>query len=391
MDKFRKLPEKIIFAIKSVIGRECSSIHEPTLKGSELVYLKKCIKTNYVSSVGPYVKKFENKISKYTKSKYSIATVNGTSALHIALMVAGIKPKDEVLIPSLNFIASANATIYCNAVPHFIDVEKKTLGVDADKLSDYLKKNTRNYKGLCINKRTNRVIRAIVPTHTFGHPFNIQKIIILSKKYNLKFIEDAAESLGSFFHGKHTGTFGDMGILSFNGNKTITTGGGGIILTNNKKYADQARHLTSTAKKKHSFELIYNMIGYNYRLPNINAAIGCAQLEQIELFLKSKRKLLKKYKKVFKEIPEVKLFIEPKDCKSNYWLQTIILNKGSFELRNLILKMAKKKGIALRPVWKILTSLPHFKFCPHMDVSNSKELEKKIINLPSSSHLGFRL
>jgi perosamine synthetase len=340
-----------------------------------------------LSTIGPFVEIFENKLKKVTKAKHVIATINGTSALHIALKLININKSSEVLIPSLNFIASTNATLYCNGTPHFIDVEEKTLGVDFDKLDSYLKKNTKQVNQKCLNIKTKKIIKAIIPTHLYGHPVNIKKLIILAKKYNLKIIEDAAEGIGSLYKGKHVGTFGDMGILSFNGNKTITTGGGGAILTNNSIIANKARHLISVSKEKKKFDLSHDQIGYNYKMTNLHAAIGCAQLQKMSKLLSNKKKLSKAFEKAFKSNENVTMFKQPLMARSNYWLNTILLKKTKSLLRNKILEKGKKSSIALRPALKVLPELKFLKQYPKMNISQSKQLSKRIINLPSSSNL----
>ncbi len=383
-----KLISSIIESIQKVTkNKKANNLHEPTLSKLEEKYLKKCLKTNMLSTIGPYINLFEKKIKKLTKSKYVIATINGTSALHIALKLAGVSKNDEVLIPSLNFIASTNATLYCGGIPHFIDIEETTLGVDIKKLDDYLMNNTRKVKGRCINKKTNRMIKAIVPTHLFGHPVNMKQLSIVSKKYNLKIIEDAAEGIGSFFMGKHVGTFGECGILSFNGNKSITTGGGGAILTKSKKLYEKARHLISVSKINSKYDLLHDQVGFNYKMTNLHAAIGCAQLEKFRKLLLNKRKLFKAYLKEFSKIKDISLLQEPKNSRSNYWLNTILIKEEKKYLRDSIIKLGKKKSIGLRPVWKPLPELTFLKSYPKMNISKTKKIFKRIINIPSSSYL----
>jgi len=272
----------IDFIKETYKSKDFIPLHEPRFFGNEKKYINDCIDTTYVSSVGKYVNEFEEKISDFTGSKFVVAVVNGTSALHIGLKLCGVVPKDEVLVPSFTFVGTVNSISYNNAIPHFVDIEQETLGIDTKKLLQYLYENTYVKNGICINKLTGRIIRAIIPVHTFGHPSNLDDLITISKKFKIKLIEDAAESLGSFFKGKHTGTFGDLGVISFNGNKTITTGNGGAILTNSYDLAKRARHLTTTAKVPHKWEYLHDEIGYNYRMSNVNAAIGCAQLENLK-------------------------------------------------------------------------------------------------------------
>lgn len=381
------LPEKILNAIKEINHGHASALHEPIFLGNEWQYLKECLDSTYVSSVGKYVDKFEAQLSEYTNSKFVIATVNGTAALHIALILAGLKTDQEVLVPTLTFIASANAVSYCNAIPHFVDVEEKTLGIDTVKLYEYLRAATEINSGNCINKRSGRLIKAILPMHVFGHPSDIEGLLKIARDFHLSLIEDAAESIGSFYKSKHTGTFGIMGTLSFNGNKTITTGGGGAILTNDEALAKRAKHLTTTAKIKHQWEFEHNEIGYNYRMPNINAALGCAQLEKLPLILEKKRELFGLYKKVFEDIKEVFLMSEPIECSSNYWLQTLFLRDGFENQLEKILEITNANGYMTRPVWKLMHLLEIYKDNPKMDLASSEKLARKIINIPSGLNL----
>ena len=384
------ITNQVVAAIKEVIGEEPAQLHEPSFEGNEWNYLKECLDSTYVSSVGKFVDKFEADLAIYTGAKYAITVINGTAALHIALLLAGVEPKDEVLIPALTFVATANAVTYCNATPHFVDSEEKTLGVDAPKLRNYLEHNTTQKNGNCVNNKSGNVIRALVPMHTFGHPSNLSELVALADEYNLVLIEDAAESLGSFYKGKHTGTFGLMGVLSFNGNKTITTGGGGAILTNNETIARRAKHLTTTAKLPHKWEFIHDEIGFNYRMPNINAALGCAQLEQLSLKLASKRKLHDLYKDSFSKFEEIELFNEPADTSSNYWLQAILISKEFEYLRDEILSETNNAGYMTRPVWGLLNELTQFENCPSMNLDGARDLAKRVINIPSSPNLAGR-
>ncbi len=375
--------------IKKVTKIKKLFLHEPTLSRLELKAVNDCIKTGVVSSSGKQVELFEKKLSKFTKSKYAIAIINGTSALHISLLLCGVKEKDEVLVPSLTFVATANAIRYCNAIPHFIDSREYDLGVDAEKLFKYLKKNTIKKNGKCFNKKTNRFITAIIPVYVFGHPYDIPGIKKIARHFNLKIIEDATEALGTKFKGKHAGTFGDLGVLSFNGNKIITTGGGGAILTNNKRFAEKAKHLSSTAKlkTKNHWDYVHDDIGYNYKLPSLNAALGLAQMKKLNKLIFKKRKLFKKYQKEFEKDLNFKIMKEPSNSKSNYWLQTLFLKKPDKNLLNKILKFNNDKRYRIRPVWKLLNTLKPYKSFPKMDLSCSKKISYKTINLPSSSFL----
>jgi perosamine synthetase len=387
MNDGASVSRQIIETIQSVIGPGPKPLHEPTFSGNEMAYLQECLDSTYVSSIGKFVDQFEDELVKFTGAGYAIATVNGTSALHIALKLAGVKHDDEVLIPALTFAATANAVVYCNAIPHFVDIEENTLGIDVDKLRDYLFKKTKMVDGFCVNKLSDRIIRAIVPMHTFGHPVNLDGLSHLANDFNLVVVEDAAESLGSKYKGKHTGTFGKFGILSFNGNKTITTGGGGAILTNDAELAQNAKHLTTTAKLDHPWEYRHDAVGYNYRMPNINAALGCGQLEQLPLLLRAKRELYIRYQNAFSEVNGVRVMSEPFDCSSNYWLQTIVLSAEISSYRDSILTATNNAGIMTRPAWVLMNELKYFAESPCMDLSSAKMFSESLINIPSSSNL----
>jgi aminotransferase in exopolysaccharide biosynthesis len=374
----------IVEALKSSIGASPQSLHEPSFKGNEWQYIKECLDSTFVSSVGKFVDKFENDLVDFTGAKHAVAVVNGTAALHIALKVAGVCAEDEVLVPALTFVATANAVTYCNAVPHFVDSEEITLGIDASKLCHYLKINTRQDSGNCVNQKTGRIIRAIVPMHTFGHPSNLEELLEICEDFNLVMVEDAAEAIGSYYKNQHVGTFGLIGTLSFNGNKTITTGGGGAILTNDDALARKAKHLTTTAKLPHPWEFRHDQIGFNYRMPNINAAIGCAQLEQLPEKLKLKRELFNKYSSVFDNLEGLSLFKEPENCQSNYWLQTLLLDQNMTSYQNSILQDTNLAGYMTRPAWILLNELTPFKASPSMDTATSKSLSTRIINIPSN-------
>lgn len=380
--------EGVVAAIRSVAGPGPLALHEPCFAGNEWQYLKECLDSSYVSSVGKFVDRFERELADYVGSKRAVAVVNGTAALHIALKLAGVGPNDEVLVPALTFVATANAVTYCGAVPHFVDSEEKTLGIHASKLRDYLVHQTEQRLGACINRHTGRVIRAMVPMHTFGHPADIDGLLSVASEFNITLVEDAAESLGSYYHGRHTGTFGQTGVLSFNGNKTITTGGGGALLTNDEELACHAKHLTTTAKLQHPWEYNHDEIGYNYRLPNLNAALGCAQLEQLPGMLAAKRNLFNRYQEVFLGFKGVRLITEPESCQSNYWLQTLALTEASSEQRDMLLKVTNEAGVMTRPVWTLLNELSPYRLCPSMNLDEAQSLSRRLINIPSSSRLG---
>jgi aminotransferase in exopolysaccharide biosynthesis len=341
-----------------------------------------------VSSIGKFVDQFESSVSEYTGAKYVVSVVNGTAALQIALKLVGVKSGDEVLVPALSFVATANAVSYLGAIPHFVDSETDTLGIDVEKLRSYLHETTEIASGLCINKSTKRVIRALVPMHTFGHPSDLEGLLSLAKDFNLLLVEDAAESLGSYYQGRHTGTFGAMGTLSFNGNKTITTGGGGAILTNDETLAKRAKHLTTTAKVPHKWEFDHDEVGYNYRMPNLNAALGCAQIEMLSEKIVRKRRLYEKYATAFNSVSEAFVFEEPKNCYSNYWLQTLLLRNEDLVLRDLILEESNSGGIMTRPSWRLLSELTPYHEFPAMNLDCARSLYCRVINLPSSPFLG---
>ena len=375
-------------AIRSVVGSGPKLLHEPSFAGNEWGYLKECLDSTYVSSVGKFVDQFEIDLALYTGANYAVATVNGTAALHVALKLAGVIQGDEVLIPALTFVATANAVTYCNAFPHFVDSEENTLGIDVAKLRRYLLDRTNLVDDQCVNTLTGGIIRAVVPMHTFGHPVDMDGLKDLASEFKLVVVEDAAESLGSTYKGRHTGTLGRLGILSFNGNKTITTGGGGAILTNDPELARRAKHLTTTSKLLHPWEYRHDEIGYNYRMPNINAALGCAQLEQLPQLLRAKRDLFSRYQSAFNKVDGVRLMSEPLGCSSNYWLQTIILSADNSDSRDAILAATNNAGYMTRPTWVLMNALEQFSSMPCMDLSGAQSLSERVINIPSSAYLG---
>ncbi|MEK5485198.1 MULTISPECIES: LegC family aminotransferase [Lysinibacillus] len=368
--------------VKRFYGKEFVPLHEPTFNDKEVEYVTDCVKTGWVSSVGAYVKRFEEDLAKFVGVKRAVAVVNGTAALHIALKVAGVKTEDEVLMPSLTFIATANAVSYLGAVPHFIDVSINTLGVDADKLKIYLEQIGTTKNNQLYNRVTGRRISALVPMHTFGHAADIEGLLKVCEMYNLMLIEDAAESLGSYYNGKHTGSFGKVSALSFNGNKIMTTGGGGAIVTDDDAIADYAKHLTTTAKIPHRWAYEHDEIGFNYRMPNINAALGCAQLEKIPLFIQQKRELTKQYEQWLAGIEGVQLFKEPANSRSNYWLQTILLDE-QFN-RDEVLDYLNEQGVMSRPIWSPMHHLAIYQNCPKSDLSVTNQLNRSVVNIPST-------
>jgi len=381
------LAEQVVTAIRSVVGAGPVALHEPSFNGNEGLYLKECLDSTFVSSVGKFVDRFEDDLANFTGAKHAVAVVNGTAALHIALKLAGVQSGDEVLVPALTFIATTNAVTYCNATPHFVESEASTLGVDAAKLRDYLMSHTEQRVGQCVNRATGQVIRALVPMHTFGHPVDVDGLLAIANDFNIALVEDAAESLGSYYHGQHTGTFGLLGTLSFNGNKTITTGGGGAILTNDAALARHAKHLTTVAKLPHAWEYRHDEIGYNYRLPNLNAALGCAQLEQLPAMLTAKKALFARYQSAFAQLTGVKLMTEPAQCQSNYWFQTLLLDSDHEDQRDAVLKATNDAGFMTRPAWILMHELTPFKTCPRTDLTIAQSLTQRLLNIPSSSNL----
>lgn len=362
-------------------------LHAPCFPGNEKKYIEECIDTTFVSSVGKFVDLFELKIAEYTRAKFAVVCVNGTSALHMALLLCGVKQGDEVITQPLTFIATANAIAYCGAQPVFLDVDLDTMGLSPDSLESWLSTfsleriNPLTNSIETINKRTNRRIAACIPMHTFGHPCRIDKIVEICNYYNIPVVEDAAESMGSFYKCQHTGTFGKIGVLSFNGNKIITTGGGGMLLFMDEELAKKAKHLTTQAKVPHPWEFVHNEIGYNYRMPNVNAAIGLAQLENLTLIIEKKRLIAKSYLDFFKKI-KIDFLKEPEYCVSNYWLNTIFFNSET--QRNQFLKKSNEEGVMTRPAWKLMNKLPMF--CKNQcgDLTNATWLEDRIVNIPSS-------
>ena len=356
-------------------------LHEPRFIGNEKKYLNDCIDSTFVSSVGAYVDLFEQKMCELTGAKHCIAIVNGTNALHLSLILAGVKKDDEVLTQALTFIATANAINYCNATPHFVDVDKETLGLSPTLLKKYLSEIAEVKNNICYNKKTGKKIAACVPMHTFGLPLYIDDLVAVCNEYHIPVVEDAAESLGSYYKKQHTGTFGQLGTFSFNGNKTITCGGGGAIITNDDDLAQKAKHLSTQAKVPHKWEYVHDEIGYNYRMPNLNAALACAQLEQLEQFILNKRALAHQYH-TFLDSQNIEYIKEQQNAISNYWLNTVVL-KNRFE-RDQFLEQTNSKGVMTRPIWALMNKLEMFKDCPKSDLSNAEWIEDRVVNIPSS-------
>jgi len=362
--------------------QEYIPLHVPCFIGNEKKYLNDCIDSTFVSSVGKYVDRFEDMMAEYTKAKKAVVCVNGTNAIHLGLLLVGVERDDEILTQALTFIATCNAISYVGAHPVFIDVDKDTLGLSPEAMKAWLSEHAEMKSGVCYNKLTGRRIKACVPMHTFGHPVHLDQLVEVCTRYNIELVEDAAESLGSFYKGKHTGTFGKVGAVSFNGNKTITTGGGGMLLFQDEKLGAFAKHLTTQAKLPHAWEFVHDNIGYNYRMPNINAALGCAQLENIDTFLANKRDTALQYQAFFKDKKDVAFFSEPKDCKSNYWLNVVIFNNPDEQLK--FLEYSNKNGVMTRPAWKVMSQLPMFDNCQTDGLANTLWLADRIVNLPSS-------
>ena len=356
-------------------------LHEPKFIGNEKKYLNQSIDRTFVSTVGKFVDEFEEKIAKYVGAKHAIATTNGTSALHVSLILAGVKKNNEVITQPLNFVASSNAISYCNAEPIFIDVDRDTMGLSPSALKSFLDKDTTVKNKQCINNKTNKIIKACLPMHSYGHPCRIDEIKEICDEHYIFLIEDAAESVGSFYKNKHMGTFGELGAMSFNGNKIITAGGGGCIITNNKVLAKKAKHLTTTAKVSHKWDFNHDMVGYNYRMPNLNAALLVAQLEKLNDFITNKRNLADKYEAFFKDTDYI-FFKEPKNSKSNYWLNSIVLKDK--HQRDKFLEETNLNGVMTRPIWILMNKLPMFKDAQCADLKNSEWLDERVVNIPSS-------
>lgn len=364
---------------------ETVPLHAPLFIGNEKKYLNECIDTTFVSSVGKFVDRFEEEIAAYTGAKKAVVCVSGTNALHMAMMLVGVEREDEVLTQALTFIATCNAISYIGAHPVFIDVDMETLGLSPNAVKAWLEKNAELKNGICYNKRTGRRVKACVPMHTFGHPVKIDELVQICNEWHIELVEDAAESIGSLYKGKHTGTFGKVGAISFNGNKTITTGGGGMLLFQDEELGKFAKHLTTQAKVPHRWAFVHDHIGYNYRMPNINAALGCAQLENLERYVENKRETAKIYADFFKNVPDITFFTEPENCRSNYWLNVVMLKDKAAQQE--FLEYTNDHGIMTRPVWELMNRLEMFKHCENDGLKNTEWLADRIVNIPSSVRL----
>jgi aminotransferase in exopolysaccharide biosynthesis len=374
---------QIISFIKDVYGIEgCVPLSVPQFVGNEKKYLEECIDTTFVSSVGKFVDRFEEMVAEYTGAKKAVVCVSGTNALHMAMMLVGVERDDEVLTQALTFIATCNAISYIGAHPVFIDVDKDTMGLSPKAVKVWLESHARVKDNICYNKTTGRRIKCCVPMHTFGHPVHIDELVEICQEWHIELVEDAAESIGSFYKGKHTGTFGKVGAISFNGNKTITTGGGGMLLFMDEELAQLAKHLTTQAKVPHRWEFVHDHIGYNYRMPNINAAVGCAQMEYLEEFVLNKRETATKYAEFFKNMEDVEFFTEPNGCRSNYWLNALILKDKEAQLE--FLQQTNDNGVMTRPIWELMTRLPMFKYCQNDGLENTIWFADRVVNIPSS-------
>lgn len=388
--KIKRLYLDLLYLIKKSVKSKKKKIflHNPFFDGKEQHYLKKCIKSTFVATAGEFILKFENSLKKITRSHEVITVLNGTVALKICLEVLGIKKNDEVLVPSLTFVGTVNAIKHAGGNPHFVDTDVNDLGIDYKKLDIYLKKILIKRRGYSVNKKTGKKVFAIIPVHVFGKIGNMDKLLKISKKYNLKIVEDAAEALGSYYKNIHAGNFGDLGILSFNANKVITTGSGGAIICNSKRLSVKIRHLVSTAKISHPWEFLHDAIGWNYKMNNLSSALGQAQIEKFKKISEYKGKLKEKYMYNSKKFKNFIFFNDPKNCKSNNWLNVIQIGKINLNERNEILDLLNKNYINCRPVWKLMHKLNMYKKAPRSDLSNALELEKSIICLPSSAEYG---
>ena len=381
----------IVDAIERVVGTAQRPIppHEPRFAGNEWAYVKECLDTGWVSSVGRFVDRFEAELAEVCGTKSAVAIVNGTAALHMALHLAGVRAGDEVIIPTLTFVATANAASHCGAIPHFVDSDERSLGIDPQKLAHHLDDVAERTGQGIINRRTGRAIRAVVPVHLFGHPADMMALQDVCSTLSLPIIEDATESLGSRYQGRSCGGFGLMGVLSFNGNKIITTGGGGALVTNDEALGKRAKHVSSTARLPHKWGFVHDEVGWNYRMPNINAALGVAQLESLDELVAAKRKLARRYAEALSGVAGGRWVEEPAGTSSNYWLNAILLDDDSGATRDALLQATHEVGLLTRPAWTLMHHLPMFAECPRDDLSVSESIERRLVNLPSSPVLGM--
>lgn len=380
-------PARVVAAIERVVTPP-AALHAPEFDGNEWRYVKDCIDTGWVSSTGSYVDRFERDLAAIVGCRFAVACVNGTAALHVSLLLAGVRPGDEVILPTLTFVATANAVTYAGAVPHFVDIELSTLGMDPVRLDRYFADILERHDDVVVNRLTGRRVAAVLPMHTFGHPVDLDLVDEVCQRHGIPLVEDAAESIGSLYKGRHTGNHGVVAGMSFNGNKIVTTGGGGAVLTNDPELARHGKHLTTTAKIPHRWEYIHDEIGFNYRMPNINAALGCAQLEQLDGFIADKRRLADRYAAAFADVPGVEFVREPEFARSNYWLNAIVLDPAHAAMRDEILAATNDAGLMTRPVWRLMHRLPMFADSPRMDLPVAESVATRLINIPSSARLG---
>lgn len=378
---------EFLLRVREAFGSATAPLHEPVIGSLERQTVDQCLQTGFVSSVGSFVVEFENALTEVTGARHAVAMSSGTAALHLGLLLVGVQPSDEVLIPSATFVATANAVTYCGATPSFVDVEWATLGMAPESLLEWLERIAVAGESGPYNRITGNRIAACVPMHTFGHPADIEGIRQVLDRWGIPMVEDAAEALGSLRAQRHCGTFGQAGALSFNGNKIVTTGGGGALLTDDEDLASRARHLSTTAKIAHPWEYIHDQIGFNYRMPNLNAALGCAQLQRLEEMVASKRRLLEAYQDRLGGCGIGQIFSEPAHCRSNYWLQTFILDEGFENLRDEILTHASDTGLQLRPLWRPLHMLKPYSAAPSAALPVTEQLSRRVINLPSSASI----
>lgn len=380
---------QIVEALEPVLPSRSGpyALHEPTFSVRDHELITTCLDQGWVSSAGAFVGQFEQALVDYTGATHAVAVVNGTAAMHLALHLVGVKPGDEVLMPALTFVATANAVSYCGATPHFLDSEPNSFGVDAHRAADYLKTALKRTALGVENRHTGRPVTALVAVHIFGHPGELDELSALCLDYGITFVEDAAESLGSFYKGRHTGRIGRMAALSFNGNKIITTGGGGAIMTDDEAIAQRARHLSTTAKLPHQWAYVHDEIGFNYRMPNLNAALGCSQMERLAEFVADKRALAQDYASALRNLRGARHVSEPQHTQSNYWLNALLLERDDPACRDRLLELLHERGIKARPLWTLMHHLPMYSACPRMDLSCAENLERRIINLPSSPGL----
>jgi perosamine synthetase len=382
--------EQLVNVLKTSVGDKdrVVPLHEPTFEGNEWDYIKDCLDSGWVSSVGSYVDQFEASLSEYTGAPFAVATMNGTAALHTALLVCGVERGDEVLVPAVSFVATCNAIHYCGATPHFVDTNEETLGIHVAKLEAYLEDVVEIRNHVSFNRVSGKRISALMVVHTLGHAAHLDELLSLCQRYHLKLVEDAAEALGSWYEGSHVGFWGDVGVLSFNGNKVVTSGGGGALLTSSPELAGRAKHLTTTAKNNHRWNYAHDEVGYNYRLPNINAALGCAQLEQLPRFLKVKRELALRYQSKLNSVSGVRFIAEPTGTTSNYWLNGVWIEKCTLSDRDGVLSQLDAVGIQARPLWELLSKLPMNLDCPSMELSGALRAEASVLLLPSGIGVG---